>query len=270
MTARMTFFIAAMIAMVLGSVATPQAAERIDIAPRRIILEPRERSSEITLLNLGDKDGTFRIEILNYRQDENGTYTRLDAPLDPAFPPEDILRLSPRQFTLPSGGRQKVRFSIRKPAELPDGEYRFHILATRMSEFGPPAPVGEGEKDVGMIMNISTAIPVVVRHGSTNVTATLSNLHYVAANADGKPEMKFTINRTGNISTIGSIKAYWQAPGSEAVEIGGVTNVNVFTEISQRHVAIPLKTALQGNGTIRVVYMNDQEQAPYAEASLSR
>lgn len=247
-----------------------QAGDRIDITPRRIIIEPRERSGEMTLLNLGAEEGTFRVAIINYRQDEKGVYTILQGPLNPVFDPEQVIRLSPRQFTLPSQGRQKIRFSIRKPADLPDGEYRFHMIATRMSDFGPPAPVGQGQKTVGVTANIGTAIPVIIRHGQTQVKATLTDIEYLAANTEGKPEAKVIINRDGNISTIGTIKAYWTPSGGETQEIGIISNMNVFTDIAKRYVAIPLKAPIEGSGSLRIVYTNDKTQEIYAEASIQR
>lgn len=264
-----TFAITAIIVLILGvGIGQTFAKGRIDISPRRIVMEPRDRSSEFTLINMSDEEGTFRVKIIYYKQDENGTYTKLDAPLTPVFDAEQIIRLSPRQFTLAPNGRQKVRFSIRKPADLPDGEYRFHLLAMRMSDYGPPAPADEGEKIVGMNMNISTAIPVLVRHGNVGVKATLSDANYSASNQEGKPEVKVTINREGNISTVGTIKVLWTPAGGNTTEVGQVTNMNVFPEISKRFAVIPLQAPLQGSGSLQIVYMNEQTMDTYAETTL--
>lgn len=268
MTTR-TFAIVALIAVILTiGISQTFAKGRIDISPRRIVMEPRDRNSEFTLINMSDEEGTFRVKIIYYKQDENGAYTKLEAPLNPAFDAEQIIRLSPRQFTLAPNGRQKVRFSIRKPADLADGEYRFHLLATRMSDYGPPAPVGEGEKIVGVNMNVSTAIPVIVRHGNVSVKATLSDATYIAANKDGKPEVKVTINREGNVSTVGAIKLFWTPAGGSTVEAGQVTNMNVFPEISKRFATIPLQAPLQGSGSLQIVYINEQTMDTYAETTL--
>lgn len=264
------YFLAFFVLTLIGFQTASLAQSRIDITPRRVVIEARERSGEITLLNLGNDEGTFRIALLNYRQGEDGVYTRLESPLNPIFDPEQVLRLSPRQFTLPSQGRQKVRFSIRKPADLPDGEYRFHILATRMADFGPPSPIGQGEKVAAMATNIATAIPVIVRHGQTQVSATITDLSYMPANAEGKPEAKLTINREGNISTLGVLKAYWTPAGGQPQDVGTLANMNVFTDITKRFVAMPLKISLDGPGTLRIVYTMDKTQEIYAEASLQR
>ena len=247
---------------------TAWANERVDIVPRRVILQPRERAGEFTLLNLGDTTGTYRIEILNYRQDENGVYQYLDKPLSPVFDPEAVLRLSPRQFTLVPEGRQKVRFSIRKPENIPDGEYRFHIRATRLSEYGPPAPVTDKGNAVGMAMNIGVAIPVIVRHGHIQAGATLSDLAYNPSGQNGKPTLTFTLNRTGNASILGTATAIWQPAGGQPQQIGSMGNLNVFTENAYRKVSMPLNMPITGSGTIQLTYTNDENKTVYAEASL--
>ena len=77
---------------------TPMAQARIDITPQKIVIDSRQRGGEFTILNLFDVENTFRIDLLNLHQDENGVYTTLEGPLNPAFDPSKIVRFSPRQF----------------------------------------------------------------------------------------------------------------------------------------------------------------------------
>lgn len=246
------------------------AGGRVDITPRRVILSTRERAGEFTLLNRGTENSTIRVSIINYKQDENGVYETLDGPLNPAFDPEEVLRLSPRQFTLPVEGRQKVRFSIRKPADLPAGEYRFHLVAKRLAEFGPAAPTGEGEKSITMVPNIGAAIPVIIRHGETSTSVAITDARYTPSNPQQKPELSFTLNRTGNASAIGTAKVLWIPQSGSGEEIGIMTNLNVFTEIDRRFVKVNLKRAPTEPGQFRIVYLNDETKTPYAEISLQK
>jgi P pilus assembly chaperone PapD len=263
-----SFLISLLGLLLMNSIAT--ATERVDIVPQRVILQPRERAGEFTLLNRGNTTGTFRIEVLSFKQDQYGVYEELKQPLNPAFDPEKILRLSPRQFTLEPEARQKIRFSIRKPENLPEGEYRFHIRATRMSEYGPPAPVNDKASSVGMAMNIGVAIPVIIRHGQVQAGATLSDLAYNPSGQDGKPALTFTLNRTGNASILGTATAIWQPTGGQPQQIGSMGNLNVFTENAYRKVSMPLDTVPSGSGTIQLTYTNDETKTPYAEATLQR
>lgn len=244
------------------------AQARIDIVPRKIIIENRERSGELTILNLTNQQSTFRMDLISFSQNENGIYTELESPLNPAFDPSTIVRFSPRQFTLPPGGRQKVRLSLRKPANLPDGEYRFHIKALSIAQPDPNLPSG-----VYMHANIGVTIPVVVRHGNTETRATLSDVKLVAPakTERNRPELHLTINREGTESTIGTLEVFWQANGQKERKIGNMGNTNVFTEINQRFVEIPLTEMPTGTGKITVRYSKELDEGEiYDEVSLQR
>ncbi len=235
------------------------AYARVDILPRIIVMEPRDRSGEITILNLFDDPSLYRIEYLNYRQNSDGTYTTLEQPLSEFFDPEKIVRLSPRQFTLQPQGRQKIRLSLRKPEALPEGEYRFHILAQRreLKDIERTAETKEDRISIQMKMNIGVAIPVVVRHGDTQVEAKITDAQYVAPNQANKqrPGLAISVMREGNASSIGSLSVF---SGEE--RIGFISNFNIFTEINQRNVEVPLKIDPQGKSGLRVVYQTESGQ----------
>lgn len=240
----------------------PNAAEaRIDILPRKILIDDRTRSGDITIMNLGDKVGTIRLSIIAYQQLENGAYKELDAPLSPAFDPATAVRFSPRQFTLPPNGRQKIRLSIQRPAELPDGEYRFHVKAVSYDTeeeaiSGKRAPV-KG-KTLALKMNIAVAVPVIVRKGNLTSTAKIENITLLgpSENQYGKPALRYDIVRTGNSGTMGVVEAFVDAPGKDPVKIGTTSNMNVFSEIKKRNVLMPLST-LPSAGNIRLRYTNE-------------
>ena len=237
-----------------------QAFARIDITPTRLIIDSRERSAEITILNLLDEPGTVRISTMNYRQNTDGVYEIIDGPLDPAFDPETMVRISPRQFTLPPGGRQKVRISLRRSADLPDGAYRFHIKATRFAN--PPennSETTDGPK-VNIGTNIGVVVPVVVNQGDVHTDIKISDVSLVPANQakSGKPELHLRLNRGGNGAVIGALFAVWEpANGDQSRQIGRLNNVNVFEEVPYRNATIPLAEIPSDPGRMRLIYMDD-------------
>ncbi len=237
------------------------ASARVDIVPRKIVMDTRDRSAEITILNLFDKEGTFRIDLVSNKQNEDGTYTVLDHDLDVNFDPSKIARFSPRQFTLPSKGRQKVRISLRKPAELPEGEYRFHVKALRFAALdGADNKEASSGTSVSMLMNIGVTIPVIVRNGALESSAKIRDVRLVSSSKSktGKNELQMVIEREGNKSTIGSLSAFWEPSGSvEADRIGYIDNMNIFTDINKRYVNLPLRYIPKGSGAIRLRYVNN-------------
>lgn len=234
---------------------TSPAEARIDIVPQKIIIQSRERGGEFTILNLLDAKGTFRIEMINFSQNENGIYTELNTPLDPQFDPGKVVRLSPRQFSLNPEGRQKVRMSLRKPADLPDGEYRFHVKAIRLAQ-DDERTSPNGEERINVVANIGVTIPVIVRHGKINVSAKLKDAQIIppAQTEKNRPELHLRAEREGNASSIGVLEVFWQPQGAKSRRIGQITNANIFTEINGRNFRIPLTELPVGNGQITVRY----------------
>jgi len=232
------------------------AQARIDILPQKIVIGERDRSSELTVLNLSNTTGTFRIELVSFKQNEFGVYEALEAPLNENFNPESIVRLSPRQFTIEPGGRQKVRVSLRKPADLANGEYRFHIKAIRLLQ--DEELQSEDPEAVSIVANIGVTIPAVVRHGKVSSDAILKNIQLVGPSQtkNNKPELRLEIERSGDASTLGAIEVFWEQ-GGKSEQIGRIKNMNLFTDINRRYVGIPLSMMPSGEGKIHVRYIDD-------------
>lgn len=245
-----------LLAILLCFFAAEASAARIDMLPRKIVIEDRQRSSDLTLMNLGDKPSVVRMELVSYRQEPDGSYKKLEAPLNAAFDPATVVRFSPRQFTLPPGGRQKVRISIQKPANLPEGEYRFHIKATSFDEGDSIRRQPVKGSSMAIKTNLSVAIPVVVRNGALTSGAKLGNVSFVSAGEPGqkRPGLRLDITRTGAAGVLGTLTAYSEV-GGEMKEIGKANNLNVFSEVQTRTFVLPLNEVPQG--AIRLRYTDD-------------
>ncbi len=232
------------------------AQARIDIVPQKILIDSRERNGELTVLNLMNVPGTFRLAIENFKQDEKGVYEDIKKPLHSNFDPKKIVRFSPRQFTIEPGGRQKIRLSLRKPADLPEGEYRFHIKAIRVIQ--DEDRWNTNPSAVNITANIGVTIPVIVRHGNISAKASISNPKLVQASQTktAKPEIHLNIERVGNSSTLGMLEVLWQPTGEKARRIGRITNMNVFTDIDKRFVQMPLYEMPSGRGVLSIRYVD--------------
>lgn len=252
----MSYFKILLLALIFLLPAAPADA-RISILPRKVVLEPRERSAEVTILNLYNEPSLYRVSFIHYRQRTDGTYEKLEGPINPAFDPDNIARVSPRQFQLPPNGRQKIRISLRKPADLPEGEYRFHLLAQRFPIDNGESPAPNGRVSINTQMNLGVAIPIVVRHGEVSAKAQIASAQYVSpAQAASKTDsLLITVGREGNASTVGNLNVYL---GEE--RIGYIDNFNIFTEINQRTIEVPLTLDPRNKGPLRIVYQNDDDQ----------
>jgi len=249
------------------------ALARVDILPHLLVLEGRDRSTEVIILNLEEGKNEFKVGLLNYKQDEEGLYETLETPLSDLFDPADIVRISPTNFTLDQLGRQKVRIALRKPADLPEAEYRFHLLATGY-EVKDPSTKAKEDTAVSVDINVGVAIPVIVRHGDNfSATGKLKDFKLIdpSETRSKKPELAFTATREGNASTLGRVSVSWAPAGSDVYEeIGFITNFNLFTEINQRSGSIALDKVPSGKGILRVLYTDTHTEAVYDEVLINQ
>jgi P pilus assembly chaperone PapD len=217
------------------------------VAPTRIILEGRERTAQVSLLNKGSVPATYRISIINMQMTESGEYRRIEETGVDGGYADALVRYAPRQVELAPGKSQTVRIILRKPGGLKEGEYRSHILFQAVPDptagQSVEATTTEQGLSIRLIVVPAITIPLIVRHGKLEATASLSDLQLVAAGAtpDAPPALAFRINRSGARSVFGDISIAYHPPGSkEEYIIGEINQLAVYTPNAHRRVTMPL------------------------------
>ncbi len=252
------FMLSFLAGLALMTVFQPFAA-RADmlIMPVRLIFLDRDRMHDINLVNTDKDVSTFRIKLEHLWQNETGGYDTKEGPVNPEFDPAKMLMFSPRQVTLEPGRKQKIRVSLRRPPDLPDGDYRVHMLLQNAAATPARKRPGKG-LDIQLGMNVGIAVPIIIRKGSAVASAAISNPYFTPPpKPGGKPMLKMTLTRSGTHSTMGKLIAYWTPPGESERQIGITNNVNVFSEITKREGRIRLDVDAVPGGTIRIVYEGD-------------
>jgi P pilus assembly chaperone PapD len=232
------------------------------IAPTRVVFEGRVRTAEITLVNTGSSTAMYRIGFAHLRMNEEGGIQEIET--SGAEPGErfadELIRYSPRQVTLEPGVAQTVRMQLRKPEDLAPGEYRSHLLFRAVPTAAPdPKAAGDATAfSVQLTALYGVSIPVIVRHGDTAATATLSDLELVPpGGAEAAPVLRFRIGRSGNQSIYGDLTVTFAPAGGKARVVGLANGVAVYTPNPVRRAAIPLRvppgTVLK-NGRLHLAY----------------
>lgn len=238
----------------------PPAHADLTITPLRITFNDRDRTAEIVLINTSQNTNTYRVDWIHNKQDPNGLYEKIDTPLTPEYNPEDMIVFSPRQVTIPPGGRQRIRLSLRRPPNMPDGEYRAHM---RFQKLAHDSTGNEEGPDSGMslsvVVNLGFSIPVVIRQGNYDAKAKISNVKLIPASGEtgGVPQLSFNLKRSGKNSTIGRVHAFWVSPSGEETRIGRTNNIVIYPELDERTVKISLRVSEIRGGSIKVVYEGD-------------
>ena len=234
------------------------------INPTRIVFDNNKRSAQLDVINDGTTPATYRLSIVNRRMSDSGEFQPITSAGEGEQFAGPMLVFSPRQIVLPPGGQQLVRISLRKPADLAPGEYRSHLNLEKLADStifnSVESQMAPGSNEVGVTIAalIGVSIPMIVRHGDTQATVTVSDIVLEKSAGPGKPAvLALQLNRSGNNSVYGDLTATFKtASGPERV-VGQAGGLAVYTPNVLRRVRLTLQIpdgVALSSGTLRVSF----------------
>jgi fimbrial chaperone protein len=255
---------------------------QILLSPTRVVFDGPARSIQVDVVNTSGKAAIYRLSVVNKRMTEDGDLLPVESPLPGERFVGDMVRFSPRQLTLEPGASQVVRLSLRKPADLPPGEYRSHLLLSQVLEGNDASSVevaASGPKEerlqISLSMLVGAMIPLIVREGPATMSAQLRALTLQPAQGAQPPVLSFGIWREGSRSVYGDVLVSWQAAGSAApVEVARLNGLAVYVPNESRRVRLALQppegVTVGGKGRLRVTFQARPEDGgrPFAESDL--
>lgn len=260
--------IAIMFLVLTGLMFADIAATRADlmITPIRAVFDGRDRSKVITLINTSNKTRTYRMGWVLYTLNDQGNYEEVETLTGPDGKDRsamEMIRFSPRQVTIEPQGRQRIRLSLRRPADLEPGEYRAHLSITRLADDGVDNlnSSRQGASTV-MKLNLAFSIPVIVREGDLQPNVEMQSPEFVNTVKDGKADPKLyfkLVNKGSEVSSYGQVKAYWTPSSGQTEEVGLLNNVSLYPENESRNYSIRIKKNSLSNGILTLVYSGQEE-----------
>ena len=211
----------------------------------------KKRSLTINVVNQSNHPQTYRVDMLDYTQNDNGRYIKAETVPNSA---QKYLIYSPKQFTLIPGKVQAIRVARKGLGEAKDGEYVSHL---RVSEVAMPKPkknnkvsaeddqntAEDGYKDnkkeqtelsisVGMLFSISVPVTIYKGDDLNHATSILSH------NLNGDT-LNLVLQRKGNISSRINIKVF----DTQGKQIGVSGPIRIYTPDGKRNLSIKLENS---------------------------
>jgi P pilus assembly chaperone PapD len=255
------------LSVLLISLPASHAWAELMLYPTRIVFAGNQRAAQLELINNGSERATYRISLVNRRMNETGAFSEIDTPLPGEQFADDLLRYSPRQVTLEPGTGQAVRIMVRKPANLPTGEYRSHLLFAQQPEAQGSTsiedrdPTAKNEIAIKLTTLVGVSIPVIVRHGNTDASVSLTHLE-LQQPSGGAPTLALQMERSGSQSVYGDLSvSLIPARGAEQV-IARANGVAVYSPNLMRRASIALQRPngqRLTDGALRVSYREQAE-----------
>ncbi len=252
------------IAIFLGFALQAIAQGNLLVTPLRVVFEGNKQKESLNLVNTGSDTATYVISFINYLMNEDGSFTQIENPDSVINSAEPFLRIFPRKVTLNPSEPQVVMLQYTRKADMKPGEYRSHLYF-RAEKNDIAVGIGKNVADsslmsVKMVPVFGLSIPVIIRTGSSQVLANLSNLELVTLN-NARQYIKLTLNRQGNISVYGDIIVKFRPKSGRYSEVGVLKGVGVYTNIAKRNIALELTNSgnILRDGTLKVQFINRSE-----------
>lgn len=257
------FLSLALTVLLIGPVWAQGAGDLI-VSPTRVVFEGRDRSAQVTLANRGSESTVFRISLLDMAMDDQGQIHQMQDGAKFDRSAAKLVRYAPRQISLKPGATQIVRLSLRKPADLADGEYRSHMFFRAVPpesagrSVADETPLAENELRIQLTPIYGITIPVIVRQGDASPKMEITAANIIPAEGNQGLRIDATFNRGGLGSAFGNVIAtYSPAGGGEPLVIGEITRLAVYPEVSSRRVVMPLRlpeSVQLSKGKIDLIY----------------
>ncbi|HJU83277.1 MAG TPA: hypothetical protein VJ600_03630 [Holophagaceae bacterium] len=240
------------------------------VAPTHLVVDSKHRVGELLLSNRGTTAGTFRVSTLVYTMDEQGGLKLAPPPAEGALDLGTLLRFAPRQVVLGPGESQVLRVQYRRPADLPEGEYRVHLLFKALPPVEKDSKAAEAK---GIRFNLqavlSLAVPVSIMEGATSVKTSLDTLSVVQG--EGGPRLRFRLNRQGNAAAYGDFHVRFVPKSGKTVPVGDLLGAAAYPNLAFRWVEIGLrapKDAELAHGRLDVTFTEPEGDRVLSQAAL--
>jgi P pilus assembly chaperone PapD len=245
------------------SYAAPQGRPGVLVNPTRVVMEGRERSAVISIVNNGTKTGFYKILLVNKRMSEGGALQDIDTPLPDEKFADGLIRISPRRVTLAPGEHQNIRLLVRKPKDLEAGEYRTHLNIVASSEEEIKQDEGtqnDGTFSIQIRASFGVTIPVIVRHGALEAAANIVEVKRFYSSEDKKQHVKVTMERIGNQSLYGDLRITHVSPSGEKTVLRNMAGVAVYTPNTTRVFDVAMENGVHlDSGMLEVEYLAKED-----------
>ncbi|OEU67710.1 MAG: hypothetical protein BA863_03360 [Desulfovibrio sp. S3730MH75] len=209
----------------------------IMLEPLRLEMKDGVNSRQITVFNQShDSSISYTIRQVVLRMDEFGNMIAPEKITKREKLALSMVRYSPKVATIPPGKRQVVRVLIRRPPNLPEGEYLSYLSVSPVvpSQKKDLGAADKNEEGAGIKINmyVGVSMPVLIIEGNPASTTKLSDMKLITTKRK-KRAVQFYIERSGKASSFVRVEVYGTKDGKEEL-IARDTRVVTYVNLKKR------------------------------------
>ena len=256
------------------------ARSDIKFIESQLIFDGKKRAGKLTIINQGDAAGQAKITFKRLIAKEDGSTAFIENDIEyNRFPfNHDIpsfFKISPSRILLEPNKKQTFRIFLRKPQDLPSGEYRIHAILQSEDIEEEEIKIGDVDPDktgLGVSFNINYGIPVFIYHGDTKrgiqdiTDISITSLPKEQVNENQSHILKFSYAQESNMSLGGFFYLYGYDKKSRQKLINRIP-LSIFPDYSRGQISLRfiLKDKLDQYSQFHIKIKNFTEETTYFE-----
>lgn len=221
------------------------ATKMLMLNPVRVLFVDRYRSVKLSVGNPNDQVIPYKVSLVTMRRGADGQLYKPDVETEEELFVKSLIRFSPRRAFIDPKTHQIVKLMVRKPQDLPAGEYQTRLQIMPLEETKTKEQDAEQQagKSFEIDMIVGVTIPIIIQHGDLH--AEVTPLSLAIENLSAVPSglaAKVSLERSGDCSAFGDVVVY-SSPGSnnsKGKEIGRGRQVAIYLQDDNKDVTIPL------------------------------
>lgn len=245
------------------------SGQGLSIHPTKVEIKGGQKASEIWVLNTSNETKTFSASFNDYRMTQSGGVQKLPEGEEAENSAAQYVRIHPDVITLGPGESQTVKLQARLPRDLDDLELRSRMRFEEMEsnydrDLGadPEELQEEGTVAIGVQSKVSLSVPVFVRAGELNVSASIEGVDVVkGGEEENNPYINVKIHRDGNRTSRGDFVVKHVSPGGDETQIAK-SNFPIYyplEEMSRRVNVSSLDPEELNEGHLEVSYEYEED-----------
>lgn len=236
--------------------------------PTRFVLNERERNVTVDIINKGDARGSYRVELIDMKMPEDAAIRQLEKGETDPYSLVKFTRVSPRRVVLKPDEVQKVRILVRRPKDLPDGEYRSHLKVTLTETDLDNVENQTKDKNFSIQIKprLAFTIPIIFRQGNTynNVAIDEAKIFYNEKDTEKKsPMLNVLFSHEGTRSSMGDINVTHIDDKGTRTVVNYHPGIAIYRTTKKRRIRVPLSVPENINiskGKLQITYKVRAEQ----------
>jgi hypothetical protein len=256
-----TFSVAvSLCALVTGAHA---ATHQLSLNPVRTVFTDKKRTATVRINNPTSHALGYSLSIITMRKNSEGNWVEADTENEEDILIKKMIRFAPRRAVIQPGKRQLVKMLLRKPKDLPVGEYRawLHLVPITVDGNGEGATtVGESEsRGIRMDVVVNSNFPIIIQNG--NIHSEMVPESIVIQSPDGQKNYRadITLRREGDASIFGSLEVkYYGSGASEGRKVGRASEIAMYLSENSKIYSLPLKNISGAELTSGLLEVNFQ------------